>query len=168
YWPLARWLVLKTAADLGYGDLLGSKSTRVLPGGRVITADTLPFFENFYAGGVRSVRGFRDNTLGPVDFAPGSTVPQYLGGAVKTTGTIETYFPTLLKTQSARLSTFLDFGNVYRNTSDFDAGKLRASAGISLEWRAPIGPIIISYAFPFRKEPGDETESLQFTFGSQF
>ncbi len=168
YWPLAPWLVLKTAADLGYGDIYGSPSVRTLPGGRVVTADTLPFFENFYAGGVRSVRGFRDNTLGPVDFAPGSTARQYLGGSVKTTGTIETYFPTLIKTQTARLSTFLDFGNVYRNTSNFDAGQFRASAGISLEWRAPIGPIIISYAFPFRKQPGDETESLQFTFGSQF
>jgi outer membrane protein insertion porin family len=34
-----------------------------------------------------------------------------------------------------------------------------------LQWRAPIGPIIISFAVPIKKEPGDQSEHLQFTFG---
>ncbi len=134
-----------------------------------VTADGLPFFENFYAGGVRSVRGFQDNTLGPRQ-APSATSSflQPVGGALKTTGSLEMYFPTLLDTPAARASAFIDFGNVYRDIDSFDAGELRASTGVSLMWRSPMGPISISYAYPLRKEEGDELERLQFTFGGAF
>ncbi len=154
YWPVSSWLVLRTAAEIGYGNGYGN--------GR---ANGLPFFENFYAGGVNSVRGFRDNTLGPFALATGSTFQQPLGGAVKTTGSIETFFPRLFNTESARVSTFIDFGNVYARPGDFSFNTMRASAGVALQWRAPIGPIIISYAIPIKKEPGDQPEHLQFTFG---
>ncbi len=157
YWPLSSYFVVRTAADLGYGKGYGNGK-----------ANGLPFFENFYAGGVQSVRGFRDNTLGPFAFAPGSTFRQPLGGAIKTTGSIETFFPRIINSESARLSTFVDFGNVYKSTGDFSLSTLRVSAGIALQWRAPIGPIIISFAEPIRKEPGDIPEHLQFTFGSSF
>jgi len=144
---------------------------------KTVTADGLPFFENFYAGGVRSVRGFRDNTLGPrqAPFA-GSTYLQPVGGAVKTTGSLEMYFPTLLDTPAARASAFIDVGNVYKDVDSWDAGELRASTGVALMWRSPMGPISISYAYPLRKEDGDtargiradELERLQFTFGGTF
>jgi len=87
---------------------------------------------------------------------------------VKTVGSLEMYFPTLIKSRSARLSAFVDFGNVYRNADDFNVDTLRYSAGIAMLWRAPVGPISISYAFPISKQPGDEVERLQFTFGGQF
>ena len=136
---------------------------------KTITADGLPFFENFYAGGVRSVRGFTDNTLGPrATPFPGSTFSQPIGGSFKTTGSVELIFPTLLDTPAARVSAFLDFGNVYDGFDNFDAGELRASTGVSLMWRSPMGPISISYAFPLRKEDDDEIERLQFTFGGSF
>ena len=57
---------------------------------------------------------------------------------------------------------------VFRDVDAFDAGELRSAAGISLMWRAPVGPISISYAFPLRKEDNDEIERLQFTFGGAF
>ena len=136
---------------------------------RTVTADGLPFFENFYAGGTRSVRGFRDNTLGPREgFTATSTFKQPLGGAVKTTGSIEMFFPTLINSPAARVSAFIDFGNVYRNADDFNIDTMRYSAGVALLWRAPVGPISISYAFPISQQPGDEIERLQFTFGGAF
>ncbi|MBX9403819.1 outer membrane protein assembly factor BamA [Lysobacter sp. BMK333-48F3] len=188
FWPLSRHLVLNTRAELGYGDSYGKDSSRVVDRDgtgpnppKTITATGLPFFENFYAGGVRSVRGFTDNTLGPREAAfVGATYKQPLGGAFKTTGSLEMYFPTLLDTPAARISAFLDFGNVYKDYDAFDAGELRASAGIALMWRSPMGPISISYAFPFKKQGpeynaqgqqvdrGDELERLQFTFGGTF
>ncbi|MGH8076808.1 MAG: outer membrane protein assembly factor BamA [Lysobacter sp.] len=136
---------------------------------RTVTADGLPFFENFYAGGARSVRGFTDNTLGPraAPF-PGSTFTQPIGGALKTVGSVEMFFPTLLNTPAARASAFVDVGNVFTNAESFDSGELRASAGVALMWRSPMGPISISYAYPLRKEDDDEVERLQFTFGGQF
>lgn len=180
YWPLTRALVLNTRAEIGYGDSYGSDITGIvfdpdspldsdnLPEAREFTATGLPFFENFYAGGVRSVRGFRDNTLGPVDFAIGSSFPQPIGGALKTVGSLEMYFPTLLDTPAARVSAFVDFGNVFTNADAFDANELRVSTGVSLLWRAPVGPISISYAYPLRSEDGDDIERLQFTFGGAF
>ena len=178
YWPLSSWLVLNTTADLGYGDGYGEDHVRHLcvsasadctPGStdyqRTITAAGLPFFENFYAGGVSSsgrVRGFVDNTLGPQDFSFGYAQP--IGGSLKTVGSLEFIFPTLFDTPAARVSAFLDFGTVFDGIDNFDAGELRASAGVALVWRSPMGPIAISYALPFRKEDFDQTERLQFTF----
>ncbi|MGO4223240.1 outer membrane protein assembly factor BamA [Lysobacter sp. TAF61] len=183
FWPLNRHLVLNTRAELGYGDSYGDATTRSLcrtPGNttcvpgdgdyiREITADGLPFFENFYAGGVRSVRGFTDNTLGPRDapqFNPTFTQP--IGGAFKTVGSLEMYFPTLLDTPAARVSAFVDFGNVFKDYDAFDAQELRVSSGVALMWRSPMGPISISYAYPIKKEEQDEIERLQFTFGGTF
>ena len=135
---------------------------------KTVTASGLPFFENFYAGGTRSVRGFRDNTLGPRSEVIGGYRGQPLGGSLKTVGQVEMVFPRLFDSKAARVSAFVDFGNVYNGIDDFDAGELRASAGVALLWRAPVGPISISYAFPLRKKEGDEIERLQFTFGGGF
>ncbi|SJZ72404.1 outer membrane protein assembly factor BamA [Novilysobacter spongiicola] len=187
FWPISRHLVLNTRADLGYGDNYGDAVTRDIcwtaptaanpnpdqtidctPGSddfiKTVTADGLPFFENFYAGGVRSVRGFTDNTLGPREAAFGSNYEQAIGGAVKTTGSLEMIFPSLIKSSAARASAFIDVGNVFEDIDAFDAGELRASAGMALMWRSPMGPISISYALPIKKEDGDDIERLQFTF----
>ena len=135
---------------------------------RTIEADGLPFFENFYAGGTRSVRGFDDNTLGPREAAFGSSYLQPIGGSLKTVGSIEMIFPTLIESNAARVSAFVDFGNVYKDFDSWDAGELRASTGVAMMWRSPMGPISISYAYPLKKEDGDELERLQFTFGGTF
>ncbi len=184
YWPISRAMVLNTRLELGYGDSYGDARYGIVydpyipadedapptgdPIPREAVADGLPFFENFYAGGARSVRGFRDNTLGPREAAWNSSYQQVIGGAVKTIGSLEMFFPTLLDSPAARVSAFVDFGNVFKDADAFDAGELRASAGVALMWRAPVGPISISYAMPLRKEDGDELERLQFTFGGAF
>ncbi len=96
--PLTRELTLALKGRIGYGDGYGD-------------FDQLPFFENFYAGGVRSVRGFRDNTLGPrasIDDDP-------LGGAFLTVFNAEVFFPIpfLDDAKGMRLSAFVDVGNVF-------------------------------------------------------
>jgi outer membrane protein insertion porin family len=166
FWPLGQSLILNTRLNLGYGDSYGDDFVRTLPDGRVVTASGLPFFENFYAGGVSSsgrLRGYTDNTLGP-RATSAFGFPQPIGGSVKTVGSLELYFPKLFDSNAARISAFVDFGNVYRDFDSFDAGELRASTGVALLWRAPVGPISISYAFPLRDKVGDQTERLQFTF----
>lgn len=147
----------------------------------------LPFFENFYAGGVADVRGFRDNTLGPyVAYCDASdkNCRQPLGGSFKTAASAEIIFPTPFAKEnddSTRLSAFLDVGNVFKNNlcnsnlvkdcnlyRTWSADQLRASVGLAFQWRAPIGPIVINFAKPIRKKPGDDTETIQFTFGNMF
>lgn len=192
YWMLSPAFVLRTGAQLGYGDSYGKSYSRdvcyIQPTTdnpnpvvsepcltsspdytKTVTADGLPFFENFYAGGVNSVRGFEDNTLGPrSEITDIYRDGQPLGGSVKTIGQLELVFPTLFDSNAARVSAFVDVGNVYDGWDNFSADTLRASAGVALLWRAPVGPIQISYAFPFKTEPGDRLERLQFTFGGSF
>ncbi len=158
YFPLTSNLTFLTNVELGYGDGYGN-------------SDELPFFENFLAGGVRSVRGFEDNTLGPVAFTESAPdFPQPIGGAFLTTATAELIFPTPFgaASETTRFSAFLDVGNVFENFDAWEASELRASAGLSFQWQAPVGPIIINLARPVRKKDGDRTESIQFSFGDVF
>jgi len=171
FWPLTSALVLNAVGNVGYGNSYGPDSVRVLADGRTVRATGLPFFENFYAGGVSSsgrVRGFTDNSLGPTATSLFDSFPQPLGGALKTVGSLEMFFPKIINSPAARLSTFLDVGNVFSNTKTFKSSELRASTGVALMWRSPMGPISISYAIPLRKQPGDQIERLQFTFAGQF
>ncbi|GAP66535.1 beta-barrel assembly machine subunit BamA [Mizugakiibacter sediminis] len=175
YFPLPKNFVWMLSGTLGYGDTYGRDSNLAFP-----------FWQNFYAGGVNDVRGFRDNTLGPRVCVGGTTtVPvngrcasgsfldaQPVGGAFKVLATSELYLPLpfLKNTDTARVSWFVDVGNVYANYNAFSASELRASTGLSLQWQAPVGPIRINLAWPVRDKPEDAPfiERLQFTFGSQF
>ena len=182
YWPIWRGLVFSLRANLGYGDsyddydktsLATPIDTELPPGLQeicdqtdVIALDTgLPFYEHFYSGGVRDLRGYDDNTLGPKD-----RFCRSVGGDFKVTGGAELAFPTPFVggKGGTRIALFIDTGYVYENFSAFEASKMRSSFGLSVTWEAPIGPIVISYAFPFNDQPGDRTEDLQFSFGTTF
>ncbi|NIM69972.1 MAG: outer membrane protein assembly factor BamA [Xanthomonadales bacterium] len=181
YIPIWRDLTLSFHGSLGYGDAYDdydakSQATPVDPGKQpgsrydcldeeIITLDTgLPFFEHFYGGGVRDIRGFDDNTLGPKD-----PFCRAVGGDLKVSGGIEVAIPTpFAQGSSSRIALFVDIGNVYENLDAFDASLLRASAGLSVTWQAPIGPIIMNFAVPIKEEEGDRTESIQFSFGTTF
>ena len=183
YIPIWADLVFSAHGELGYGDAYDNyDSTSLaepvpsdLPDGieaeclpeEVMTLDTgLPFFEHFYGGGVRDIRGFEDNTLGPKD---GPISCRAVGGDVKISGGFEVAIPTpFTKGGGSRIALFVDFGNVYENLSAVDISLFRASAGLSITWQAPIGPIIMNYAFPLKEFKGDRTESLQFSFGTTF
>jgi outer membrane protein insertion porin family len=96
---------------------------------------------------------------------------QPIGGAFKTVASAEIIFPTPFVNEdddSTRLSWFFDIGNVFQNYDAWDAGELRASTGLSFQWRAPVGPIVINLAKPLRTKKGDDTEVIQFSFGHTF
>jgi outer membrane protein insertion porin family len=152
YVPLTRLFVLATKLDLGYGDGYGEYSS-------------LPFFENFYAGGVRSVRGYEDNSLGPRD-SDGDP----LGGSFKSVGKLEIVFPPpfLTDSNSVRLSTFFDIGNVFAGAEDFRADELRMSVGVAGTWLSPIGPLAVSFALPLNDKSEDDVQEFQFSLGAGF
>ena len=121
--------------------------------------------ENFFAGGLRSVRGFEANTLGPRD-----SLGQPLGGNLKVAGTAEFILPLPFATEAStfRVTSFIDAGNVYGPKEDFDFDTLRYSTGIAGVWLSPVGPLAMSLAAPLRTRTGDETRGFQFTFGTSF
>ncbi|MFN2309488.1 MAG: outer membrane protein assembly factor BamA [Gammaproteobacteria bacterium] len=149
--PLTRLFTLKLNGEVGYGDGYGD-------------FDELPFFENYYAGGVRSVRGFEDNTLGPIDPLSGDPV----GGGFRLVGNVELLFPPpfFAKTNSFRMSAFLDLGNVFPEYSDFEFGELRYSVGVGATWLSPLGALTFSLAKALNEKPGDQPQVFQFTVGA--
>jgi outer membrane protein insertion porin family len=126
----------------------------------------LPIFKNFYAGGIGSVRGYDNYSLGPRD-ASNYT----LGGDKKTVGNIELLFPMpgMEKEKSVRLSMFLDGGAVFGPTGDVPGSTgMRYSSGLGLTWFSPAGPIRLSWAKPLNKQPQDKIQHIQFTMGTMF
>jgi outer membrane protein insertion porin family len=162
YVPLTRRLTLALKGDLGYGDGYGS-------------TDSLPFFENFYAGGPRSVRGFKSNTLGPRETTLGQDPA---GGNLELTGGIEVYAPPPGGgnfQNTVRIGAFFDFGNVWWMDdtplvapTGFDLGDLRYSTGLSFAWLSPVGALSLSFAYPLNEQEQDEEEVFQFSFGQTF
>jgi outer membrane protein insertion porin family len=179
YWPIGKGFVLYLDGQVGYGKTYDQSynNTVVDPVTGAVTFQkgataAFPFWENFYSGGVRDVRGFQDNTLGPRVMTPAYSTPQPIGGAFKVLGTAQMFLPLpfLKDVNTARVSWFVDVGNVYADASSFSASTLRASTGLSLQWQAPIGPLIINFALPIRTQADDGhyEERIQFTFGNTF
>jgi outer membrane protein insertion porin family len=124
----------------------------------------LPFFKNFYAGGVGSVRGFETASLGPRD-----TNGDILGGNRRFVGNFETLFPLPgYKEKNVRLAVFADVGNVWGQDQRIRAGDLRAAVGLAVSWDSPVGPLRFSVGTPIRKSPTDKIERFQFQLGRIF
>ncbi|MCC1495552.1 outer membrane protein assembly factor BamA [Alcanivorax sp. 1008] len=170
YFPVSRNLTLRTRGDVAFGDGYGSDLL-------------LPFYENYFSGGIGSVRGFRARSLGPRSptflsvqnniFDPD---PDPIGGNFLTEASIELLFPPPFAPDSRSLRTFLfaDAGNVWQTDIDgslgldFAVDELRTSVGVGLSWLTAIGPLGFSFAKPIGKKPGDDTEVFQFSLGQAF
>ncbi|MGC1548534.1 MAG: outer membrane protein assembly factor BamA [Rhodanobacter sp.] len=193
YWPIGRGFVLYLDGKVGYGQTYGKDSDYAFPfwdnyysGG---VTDVRGFQDNTL--GPRVCVGTQSDGKPIVPNANGSctgsvySYAQPIGGNLKVLGTAELYLPLpfLKDVNTARVSWFVDVGNTYnvgKGYSNYDstygiptgftASTLRASTGLSLHWQAPIGPLIISFAIPFRKQASDGyyEERIQFTFGSTF
>ncbi len=133
--------------------------------GKGMNGRPFPVFKNFYSGGLGSVRGFDQGTLGPRDVTGAS-----LGGPKKITLNAELIapFPGAGNDRTLRWFTFVDAGNVYGEDEKWELSEMRASAGIGLSWISPLGPLRIAYAQPVRKFAGDRIQKLQFQIGTSF
>ncbi len=150
--PLDRKLTLALNGEIGIAKSYGNKE--------------LPFFKNFYAGGIGSVRGFESSSLGPRDPATSES----LGGDKRLIGNAELLFPVpgMGQDNSLRLSAFIDAGNVWGYDSKFSFASMRYSGGLALAWNSPMGPLKFSYGNPFNKKADDKIQRLQFQMGSVF
>ncbi|MGE3771697.1 MAG: outer membrane protein assembly factor BamA [Gammaproteobacteria bacterium] len=151
--PIYKEYVLLFKTQVGYGDAYGDTFE-------------LPFFENFFAGGPRTVRGYEESSLGPKD-----VFNDALGGNLSLVGNVELILPVpfLKEFKSVRLTAFYDIGNVYdTGFEDVTIDSLRMSTGLSGVWLSPFGMLSVSIAQPFNDQPNDEIQKFQFTFGTTF
>ena len=151
YIPITRSFTYGVNAEVGYGKGLSGRG--------------YPIFKNFYGGGLGTVRGFDQGSLGPVD-----VTGAYIGGNRRFNINNELYLPVpgTGNDRTLRLFTYLDAGNVWGENEKLTIGSLRASAGIGLSWVSPVGPLKLSYGLPIRKKPEDRIQRLQFQIGTAF
>ena len=143
--------------------------------------NTAPPYQHFYAGGMRSVRGFKQNYLGPKAEYQSGYNPRYqrpVGGPYSITGGLDLIIPLdfVPDPRSLRGSVFLDYGNVFSegcqfyetNCYEFDLSELRYSIGVGVTWITALGPLSFAIASVFNDSPSDRTETFQFEIGTQF
>jgi outer membrane protein insertion porin family len=138
-------------SELGYGLGLGGKP--------------FPVFKNFYGGGLGTVRGFEQGSLGVVD-----PTGAYIGGAKRLNINASLYFPVpgTGNDKSLRVFGFSDAGNVWRDGENIDFKTLRSSVGLGLSWISPVGPLQLSWAKPVNVERNDRIQKFQFQIGTAF
>lgn len=164
YIPLSRTWTLAFNGEVGWGDVYGK-------------TDEFPFFKNFYAGGIGSVRGYKSGSLGPKEYDPYDGDSDNLGGDRKLTGSIEILAPLPGGDRTLRVFGFLDAGYVwgyegvgvrqYRRQS-MSLSDLRYSTGIGVAWISPLGPLKFSIAAPLNDKDGDDIQRFQFQIGTGF
>ena len=189
YFPLTRKheFTLLLRGRLGYGNGYGQTDGK----------DNLyPFYENFYAGGFTTLRGFGSNSAGPKavyrDYSSSgngqdTATKDSVGGNAIALASLELIVPTPFASDEARsqvrTSVFVDVASVwdtefdYRSNASFgnqyyydysDPSKYRASYGVALQWMSPMGPLVFSLAKPIKKYDGDNEEFFTFTIGRTF
>jgi outer membrane protein insertion porin family len=151
YLPINKQFTAAFNSELGWGKGLGGRP--------------FPVFKNFYSGGLGSVRGFEQATLGPRD-----VTGSFVGGTKKITlnGEIIAPFPGAGNDKTLRLFAFMDVGNVYGEHEKVALDQMRASVGLGISWISPLGPLRFAIANPVRKFAGDRIQKLQFQIGTSF
>lgn len=151
WFPIRRSEAFMVNTEVGWAKGMGGKP--------------LPFYKNFYAGGIGSVRGFEQSSIGAH-----TSDDDPIGGTRMLIANAEYYFPlpgTGLD-RSFRASLFVDAGYVWQDKQDLRLSDMRYSTGLAFSWSSPLGPLKFSLGFPMKKGPEDEVQRFQFQFGSVF
>ncbi len=159
YFALTKQYTLALNGELGYGKGFGGRP--------------YPLFKNFYGGGLGSVRGFDQGTLGPTSpILSGISAGQQvnIGGnrSVALNAEFITPFPGAGNDRTLRMFGFFDIGNIYGEGQKMSFSEMRASVGIGVSWISPIGPLRFAFANPIRQFPGDRIQKFQFQIGTSF
>jgi outer membrane protein insertion porin family len=150
--PLTKQFTVAFNAEAGWGRAPGDRS--------------FPVFKKFFGGGLGSVRGFEQGSLGPQD-ASGIA----LGGTSKLNLNAEflSPFPGSGNDRTLRMYAFADLGGVAGPDGiNANGNSLRASVGVGVSWISPVGPLRLAFAKPIKKFDGDKIQSMQFQIGTNF
>lgn len=150
FYPLVEsaWgdLVISDRTSFGYGESLND--------------NPFPLFRRYFPGGINSVRGFKNRTLGPVDLNG-----QEYGGSKQLVNNLEMIFP-LINSAGFKGVVFYDFGQAYDDNQSIDISGLRQAWGYGIRWASPLGPIRVEFGYPLDKQPGEAGMQTMFSFGA--
>ena len=152
YIPLNKQFTIALNGDIGLGKGIGSRP--------------FPLFKNYFGGGLGSVRGFEQGSLGPRDVTTNAS----LGGAKKLNLNFEVLapFPGAGNDRTLRVFGFVDMGNVFGESDPIRFNELRSAVGVGISWVSPVGPLRLALARPIRKFVGDKIQTVQFQIGTSF
>ena len=151
YFPLTKDIVLFLNGEIGYA--------------KGLSGQNLPFYKNFYAGGVGSVRGYDTASLGPYNLNDPDT---RLGGTRKAVFNAELLFPLPGFDKSFRFGPFFDAGNVFTDKYTLADEGLRMSVGLTAAWLSPLGPLKFSLGQAINEKSNDKLQKFQFQLGTTF
>jgi outer membrane protein insertion porin family len=152
YIPLSKQFTAAFNGEVGWGGAVGGRP--------------YPVFKNFYGGGLGSVRGFEQGSLGPKDiygYALGGTRKLNLNAEILSP------FPGAGNDRTLRLYAFADVGAISGvDAANENANSLRTSVGVGISWISPMGPLRLAFAKPITKYAGDKIQNMQFQIGTSF
>ena len=125
--------------------------------------DTLPVFENFYLGGMNSIRGFKSSHVSPRDPKTGEKI----GGGKMWYSNVEWIFP-LVKDAGLKGLLFFDCGNVYEEDADWDFGSIKKSVGSGVRWQSPMGPLRLEWGYNIDPLENEDQSNWDFSMGGTF
>lgn len=138
--------VISDRTSFGYGESLND--------------DPFPLFRRFFPGGINSVRGYRNRTLGPQDING-----KYYGGSKQLVNNLEMIFP-LLNSAGFKGVVFYDFGQAYDDNQSIKVDEMRQAWGYGIRWNSPLGPIRVEFGYPIDRRPGERGVQTMFSFGA--
>ncbi len=153
YHSFSKGNILSFNGEVGYGQAYGS--------------NPFPITKNYYVGGIGSVRGYSPGSLGPTYYNTNTGSYQPTGGQSKIVTNIEYTVPVPGSgtDKTLRAFTFIDGGNAFGQNLNL---VLRYSYGLGISWISPLGPLKFSYGIPYKSQPTDNIQRLQFQVGTAF
>jgi len=153
YHSFSKGNILSFNGEVGYGEAYGN--------------NPFPITKNYYVGGIGSVRGYSPGSLGPQYYNSSIGRSQPTGGQSKIISNVEYTVPVPGSgvEKTLRTFTFIDGGNAFGENINL---VLRYSYGLGISWISPLGPLKFSYGIPYKSQPTDNIQRLQFQVGTAF
>lgn len=135
--------------------------------------DDIPIFEKFFLGGLDSLRGFEERSVGPRvkrseynRFINDPNDYDVVGGEKELFFNFEYIFP-IVKSAGIRGDIFFDTGNAYRQSESYFSD-MRKSVGAGIRWQSPFGPLRVEWGLNLSPKEDEDSSQIHFTMGTMF